>query len=998
MFRIIQCLLALPALKPFSAFVVALFGIAAQAQNLVINEVMPANLGEALDPSCNFAGWAEIYNPSSREVSLNGLTVADAKGHSFLLTRDHGTVPARGFRCLWFGTTEVRSRSGSTLFPSLVPFKLDTDGGSLTLQQGSAVVDALAYPAAVSRCSWARTADGADDWSFCAWPTPEATNAGAAFSTERLPAPQPSVGGGWLEGTQRFDVSVATGAALHYTTDGSVPTLASRRAEVDADGLAHFVVSENTVYRFRALPTADAPLLPSSVVTRSFITRSYTKTVTDGWGWDNWDNWDNWGWDNTHEETTTFSGFSLLSVVTDPDYLYDDRLGLYVEGTNGGWSYWTYANYYNDWDRPVNVEIFSPEGLPLVNQEADMSMSGGYSRMSTPKSFKLKSGKKYEGANYYPLTSLFPEKPYTRYKDVLVRVGGQDMVDRHQDNLLQLLARRSGFYVDTQAFRPVYVFLNGAYEETLLMREPSNKQYGYSNYGMDTDEMDTLEESDITAVGVASGSRDAFDELCSAARRCGKDDASWRRVQELLDVEEYANYFALELYLANEDWPQNNIKMFRENNTDDPAAQRFHVVVQDLDACFHETGSTFDRIEQFTDYPYAAVGRQENVMLTLFLNLMGREEFRRRFVDAFCLVAGSVFEPATVSAEVSRIADELSVGYVEQRSSLASALSTLRGQLSDSWRANRLRYLARWSRSGLSSASSVTASVCATCEGSGLGLYSEDAAPLSSGLLLNGQPIPRGSFSGTLYLPVQIEAKPLVGKTFKGWTKDGSLITTDATLQLTKNGQYCAVYQDEEDASAASAPVVVNEVSAQNSIFQSERLKRSDWIELYNTTSEPYDISGLYISDDVRQPLKHQVTTLASGTVIPPHGHLVLWADDAELPFKLANLYNSAVVITAPDATWSNTLLYHAHTGRQSVARWPDGGQEVYRTDSPSIASANTFTASAQPLTFDPVLVGVDEAPQASAEQPAAYNLQGRPVGASPAAIRVAKGRKVYRR
>ena len=988
------------SLRYILALMLVFCGLAAEAQNLVINEVQAANLGEALDPSGNFAGWAEIYNPSSRDVSLNGLTIADGKGHTFQLTKDHGSVPARGFRCLWFGTTTVNSYSGSTPHAQLVGFKLDTDGGSLSLQQGNAVVDAVTYPAAVSRCSWARTTDGGDTWNHCAWPTAEKSNTGASFSDERLPAPLPSVGGGWIEGTQRFDVSVVPGAALHYTTDGSVPTAQSPRADLDVDGVAHFAVSENTVYRFRALPTSDVALLPSCVVTRSFITRSYTKTITDNWGWEGPGGWGGWGdwedWGNTYEETTTFSGFSLLSVVTDPDYLYDDAKGIYVDGTNGGWSYWTYANYYNDWDRPVNVEIFSPEGLPLVNQEVDMSISGGYSRMNTPKSFKLKSGKKFEGMNYYPLTGLFPEKPYARYKDVLVRVGGEDMTNRHQDNVLQLLARRSGIYLDTQAFRPVYVFLNGAYEETLLMREPSNKQFGYSNYGMDTDDMDTLEESDITAMSVASGSREAFDELCSAARRCGKDDASWRRVQELLDIEEYANYFALELYLANQDWPQNNIKMFRENNPDAPAAERFHVVVQDLDACFHETGSTFDRIDQYENYPYAAVGQQENVMLTLFLNLMGRDEFRRRFVDAFCLVAGSVFDPATVSAEVSRISDELSAGYVEQRTSMTSALSTLRSQLSDSWRADRLRYLARWSRSGLSSASSVTASVSATCGDEALAPISEGIGTLPSGLLLNGQPIPRGAFSGTLYLPVQLEAKPLVGKTFKGWTKDGSLITTDATLQLTTNGNYCAVYQNDDDAADAPAPVVVNEVSAQNSIFQSERLKRSDWIELYNTTAEPYDVAGLYISDDVSQPLKHQITTLAGGTVIPPHGHLVLWADDAELPFKLANLDNSAVVITAPDCTWSNVLFYHAHTGRQSVARWPDGGQEVYRTDHPSIASANVYTATAEKLTFDPLLVGSTAPELAPNAAPAAYDLQGRRIGAQLPLLRITGKRKTY--
>lgn len=943
-----------------SLSVAALAPQCASAQSLIINEVMAANLGEAIDPSWNFGGWIEIYNPSSRAVSLSGMAVRDHKGRVFPLTKDHGSVPARGYKNVWFGHHDKN-------FPTQVDFKLDCDGGSIALLASSAsdasVIDAVAYPAAISRTSWARIADGAELWTVCAWPTAEAANPPlSADAVRRLAAPVPSLAGGWIDGTTTFSVAVDADADLYYTTDGTAPTLFSHKAPKNADGTVDFSVSKNTVFRFRALPqSAESGLLPSPVVTRSFLTRQFTKTVyIDPWDWDDW----GWGWEDTREETTTFDGFALLSVVTDPDFLYDDQIGIYVDGTNGGWSYWGYANYFQDRDRPVNVEIFDPEGLPLVNQEVDMSMSGGFSRMSDPKSFKLKSDKKYEHVNYYPLTGLFDEKPYVRSKDILVRVGGSGMTDRHQDNALQTLVRRSGFRIDTQASRPVHVFFNGEYVETLFLREPSNKQYGASNYGMDTDLMDTLEESDITALGVASGSRDAFDALCRAARECADDDAQWARVCTMLDVDEFANYFAVETYLANQDWPQNNIKMFRENadetavfNAYRGTVGAFRVVLQDLDACFHEAGDTFSRIDGQEVYPYAAVGRQENVFLTLFFNLMKREEFRRRFVDAFCLVAGSVFEPSMVQADLAALSDALTGGYVEKRSEARQALAYVGNQLSDDWRQKRLKYLSRWGRAGLSMAQSIMANIA---------LEGADEAQQSAALLLNGQPIPRSRFSGTLFLPVELTAPKICGRTFSGWTRDGKLISSDETVLLSTDGEYRAVYAENTENVGESARIIVNEVSADNSIYQSPRLKRSDWIELYNATGETVELAGMYISDDVRDPFKFQIPEKGDGdeawtrpTTIAPYGHYVLWADDHELPFKLKNADNSSVVITAQDGSWRNVLHYHAMGDRQSVGRWPDGGEDVYLFDRPSIGQANLYTSYARRLEFDPVIVGL---------------------------------------
>jgi hypothetical protein len=46
-----------------------------------------------------------------------------------------------------------------------------------------------------------------------------------------------------------------------------------------------------------------------------------------------------------------------------------------------------------------------------------------------------------------------------------------------------------------------------------------------------------------------------------------------------------------------------------------------------------------------------------------------------------------------------------------------------------------------------------------------------------------------------------------------------------------------------------------------------------DWVELYNTTDQPIDLGGWFLSDSVNHLTKYEI---APGTVLAPHGYLVL--------------------------------------------------------------------------------------------------------------------------
>ena len=79
-------------------------------------------------------------------------------------------------------------------------------------------------------------------------------------------------------------------------------------------------------------------------------------------------------------------------------------------------------------------------------------------------------------------------------------------------------------------------------------------------------------------------------------------------------------------------------------------------------------------------------------------------------------------------------------------------------------------------------------------------------------------------------------------------------------------------------------PVRINEVSADDGVYVNDYFKRNDWVELYNTTDQPIDVEGMFLTDNPDKPKKYQISKGVSqaSTVIPAHGYLIIWCDKLE--------------------------------------------------------------------------------------------------------------------
>lgn len=150
-------------------------------------------------------------------------------------------------------------------------------------------------------------------------------------------------------------------------------------------------------------------------------------------------------------------------------------------------------------------------------------------------------------------------------------------------------------------------------------------------------------------------------------------------------------------------------------------------------------------------------------------------------------------------------------------------------------------------------------------------------------------------------------------------------------------------------------PVRINEISAGNSIYVNPTyFKKNDWIELYNTTPQPVDVAGMYLTDHLDKPFKFQIPSSETlNTIIPPYGFLVLWADklspiqQLHTDFKLEDEGGLVMLISA-DHTWSDTLFYPSHAGYESVGLYPNGGMNAYIMNVPTLSSTNQWSSYVQ--------------------------------------------------
>ncbi len=157
-------------------------------------------------------------------------------------------------------------------------------------------------------------------------------------------------------------------------------------------------------------------------------------------------------------------------------------------------------------------------------------------------------------------------------------------------------------------------------------------------------------------------------------------------------------------------------------------------------------------------------------------------------------------------------------------------------------------------------------------------------------------------------------------------------------IPLTVNGQ-------------SGGTVVLNEWLAQNhTVNTDESGEYDDWLELFNTTDSTQDLSGYFLTDD---PADLPQWQFPAGTMINPHGYLVIWCDnDPGQGLLHANFKISAngeyLGLTEPDGvTLLDEYTFPAQSLDIAFGRTSDGADHWgFLTPTPGSANQALSTIS----------------------------------------------------
>lgn len=632
------------------AGVVYLYHAAADEVHVVINEACSSNFSVIQDENGNYADYVELYNPSAEPVSLTDMYLSDDNSEPQKHALDGIVVPAGEYVLIWL------DKSGG-VDAYHAPFGLSGRGETLYLSDASGrALDSVAVPALTYNTSYGRTGDKKTEWARMT-PTAGYSNDGAQIlKAEELAKPVFSAESGFY--SQAFEVSIEApkGAVIYYTLDGSDPTIESFVYEhpllIGDASRQENLYAARTDLSPRNRYTPPFPVDKATVVRaiaydpqRDVISKIETKSYFVAF-----------------DQKTEYADYPVISLVTDPDNLFDSDTGIYTNGAaledymekggmvdgelldnftsleGGNHFLYEASNAFHsgkEWEREASITYFDSLHEYCFTQNVGIRISGQSTRGAIQKSFNVFGREIYDENKVFPY-QIFPGMSYSTLK---LRNGGSDNAQsKLMDAFLQSLA--VGRAVSVQAAVPCVVFLNGEYWGVYNIRERYKEEYVSGHFGVAQDNV-WLIDSGAAEVG-GEQAQAAYQQLIDfVSQNDMAEGENYAAACALLDVQSLIDFYCINLYIDNTDLGfGQNMALWRSAVPEESAFGdcRWRWMIFDVDGSLNAWDSnTFVNSEEWNE-EFDLMDEE------LMKGLMKNGQFRQQFCLTFMDIANTNFE------------------------------------------------------------------------------------------------------------------------------------------------------------------------------------------------------------------------------------------------------------------------------------------------------------------------------------------------------------------
>lgn len=505
---------------------------------LKITEIAPVNL-DWLDEDGGDPGWVEIYNAGSDTANLKNYTLVENRENARKWFFGNVKIAPKGFITVFCDKKNVQEvppgdDHGNIHYRPHTNWKLEKDGGILYLiDPYYGIRDTVVYPELTSGLSWGIMNGGV--WKYFDKPTPEKPNTSStAYDGVAPEFSFAGAEGGFYNDEVTLKAPTAPeGMKIRCTRNGSAPTKDSPEFNQT------ITISENTVLRCAAFKDG---LLTNKIVTNTYFIGEMVKMPV--------------------------VAVSVDSVFFKKHYVPRSACG----GDNPKTCP---AGLMEDIEFPVHVEYFaagSDSKSKTWEIDAGISLMGGWSRVADKKTVAIVMREEYEAGWLKPPADapLFEtrKEKNNKFKGFNLRNNGNRFVSDYIEDAVGGAALE-GSGVDYQRSRQVVVFYNGKYWGIHDMRERYNKNYVETNYDIDAGSVEMIKilgkyDSSLTGNTVSAVSNfTALLNFVGEADFSGENNEAYAFVKTLMDVGNFADYMAAEIYYKNGDWPNNNVRAWR---------------------------------------------------------------------------------------------------------------------------------------------------------------------------------------------------------------------------------------------------------------------------------------------------------------------------------------------------------------------------------------------------------------------------------------------------
>jgi hypothetical protein len=919
---------------------------------LYINELMSNNQSVIQDEDGEYSDWIEIHNAGSSTVNLLGYGLSDNVDSIPKWIFPSKNISAGGFIKVW---CDKKNRTGSNLHTN---FAIDSDGETIYLSDpGNVIIDNLSAVYLPADQSYGRSPDGSANLVYLSVPSPAASNNSAqVLSGVITDAPQFSVPGGFYTSSQSITLThIDPSVTIHYTLDGSDPDVnspvysgpipvSSRTGDPNVYSLIRTCyrvhnwlpdwyppvseVFKATIVRARAFKNN---YLPGPILTHSYFV---DPNIFGRYG-----------------------NLAVISIVSDPKNLFNDTTGIYVPGI-------TYvpntfnANYYWDWDRPGNIEMFLPNGTCAFNSNFKISINGQSSPSSNQKGINVNASGDYgESKIEYRLFegTNGPAKYIDKFDKIKIRAWGSDRKrGLFRDAYCESFMLKSK--LDVEAYRPVIVFIDGEYWGFQELRERNrNGSYLQSHYLIDKDNpgFDIIDGAGNT---VLEGDAQNWNALAAYINSNNLNvPSNYAYVKSQLDVETFMLHYLHSIYFSRADWPDQNEAKWRARIP----GSKWKWVQWDMD------NSTAFYLNPWYDmFSQVLTSNRGYGPSDMFNAFIVNDEFKTDFINLFADYMNTEFLPQIAQNRVDDMKAEFFPYLTEYQDRWQTNYNWTAQTDSMKWWVNLRPQFCRddiVSNFNLGGYNTLTIDVSDSLKGN---------VKVNS-LFLDGNTTRTTTYtypwSGQYFdgneVPLTAIAKP--GYRFVQWLPMNDP-NQSILIDLVTNMNITAEFDIDPNYVAVINPVI-NEVMSSNTTAVADNAgEYDDWVEIYNPNSDTLDLAGYYLTDNLILPTRFQFAANNDSTKIPPHGFLVVWTDDdteqgiLHTNFKF-NSTGDFIALVKPDGTTIidsisfGTLASDISYGRSYDASpsWilfststPDATNWIYTADNILINEVQTINTS----------------------------------------------------